>query len=102
MRKEELPDRWLRRREQYTDEKYGVDYAYRGLLGAGDFPCGSLVHVHLEDGSQALFRYAFYIAALEWQEVAVFTEHCGYHIFPIEDTRLQTYDEKQEPTNEGA
>jgi hypothetical protein len=99
MKKEDLPERWLRRLERYTDEKYGLNYAYRGQLGAGDFPPASLVHIQMPDGSQALFRYALLIEEPEWQEVAVFTEHCGYHIFPIEDTTLQRYEEKWEPTN---
>ena len=54
------------------------------------------------DGSQAFFRFAFFIQAPEWQELAVFTEHCGYHIFPIDDTTTQTYEEKWEPNIERA
>ena len=31
------------------------------------------------------FKYAFLIEAPELQEVAVFTEHCDYQLFPLYD-----------------
>lgn len=89
MQKRELPERWIQRLEQYTDEKYGLDYAQRGTLNASDFATSSLVCVGFPDGSYALFRHAFFITAPDWKEVAVFTEHCGYHIFPLADLQIE-------------
>lgn len=33
------------------------------------------------DGSHALFNYAFCVMDEEHEEIGVFTEHCGYHVF---------------------
>jgi hypothetical protein len=100
MQRSDLPKRWQIELDRYTDRKYGIDYKYRGELSAGDFICGSMVHIRLSDGSQALFRYAFFIEAPELREVAVFTEHSGYHIFPFIDTELQQYEQKWDETDD--
>jgi|SRR6516164_12960 hypothetical protein len=89
MQKRELSERWIRRLEQYTDEKYGLGYAHRGTLNASDFATSSVVCVRFSNGSYALFRHAFFINAPDWKEVAVFTEHCGYHIFPLVDLQIE-------------
>jgi hypothetical protein len=39
--------------------------------------------ITFEDDSKVEFKYAFVIQAPEMREVGVFTEHCGYHIFPL-------------------
>jgi hypothetical protein len=44
------------------------------------------------DGSNALFCYAFYCIDKDANEIAVFTEHCGYHIFPLFDTKIEAFD----------
>ena len=97
MQQRELPERWLRRLERYTDEKYGSDKTHRGMLSAFDFANSSLVSIVFPDGSYALFRYAFFIAAPDWKEVAVFTEHCGYHIYPIADLQIEQLEAKPYP-----
>ena len=52
-----------------------------GLL-ANDFS-GS-VTLDFEDGSRVAFRYAFAVHRLEApDQVAIFTEHCGYHEFEV-------------------
>jgi len=55
-------------------------------------------HHHLkltfQDGSFAFFYYAFYLEDEPLKEVAVFTEHCGYHIFPLSGTRLEQLESK--------
>src|SRR5215470_2708775 len=89
MQKRELPERWIGRLQRYTDEKYGLDYAHGGTLNASDFAASSLVSVGFPDGSYALFRHAFFITAPDWKEVVVFTEHCGYHIFPLVDLQIE-------------
>jgi hypothetical protein len=96
MRKTDLPLRWRERIERLTDERYGLDYKHRGSLGASDFPANAHVSVEFPDGSEATFRYAFFIAAPEYDEVAVFTEHCGYHIFPAGDLRIEQIEVKWE------
>ena len=100
MQRHDLPDRWLRRLEAYTDETYGGDYRYRGKLGATDFSTSSLVRVGFPDGSSAEFRFAFFIAAPDWNEVGVFTEHCGYHILPSVDLTIELLTVANEPASD--
>ncbi|HVH11787.1 MAG TPA: hypothetical protein VM759_01985, partial [Longimicrobium sp.] len=59
----------------------------RDHLLAFDFPCGQ--SVRLDCGSFALFRYAFQLADAELRELAVFTEHCGYHFFPLGERKIE-------------
>ena len=92
MQPRDLPERWLRRLEAFTDETYGPDYKYRGRLGASDFSTTSVVQIRFPDGSTACFRSAFFIAEPEWNEVAVFTEHCGYHLLPHYDLQIDLLD----------
>ncbi len=54
---------------------------HSGQLSVYDFPPGGAVRLHFEDGSTATFRYAFYVVDEARHEIAVFTEHCGYHVF---------------------
>ncbi len=51
-------------------------------LGAGAFPVDG-VRLRFEDGSEASFNYAFFVEDRARKELAVFTEHCGYHVFPM-------------------
>lgn len=57
------------------------DLQARGL-GGNDFPLDHDLRVTLMDGSFVQFRYAFAVASDVKCAIAVFTEHCGYHIFP--------------------
>ncbi len=50
--------------------------------------------IEFSDGSKSYFNYAFYWIDTENKEVAVFTEHCGYHIFPLLAVKLKTIDKK--------
>jgi hypothetical protein len=52
-------------------------------------PCSQSVLVCFPDGSHFHFRYAFVIEDKMVGEVAVFTEHCGYHVFPVGDGELE-------------
>ncbi len=47
-----------------------------------------MIILRFPDGSRADFTFAFHLIDGERGEVAVFTEHCGYHIFPLADTRI--------------
>jgi hypothetical protein len=89
MTDKDLPERWKEKLEKFTYGKYRPDYKYRGSLGAYDFPSTGGVSIRFADGSRVSFRFAFLIEAREWQEVAVFTEHCGYHIFPLGDAEIE-------------
>jgi|SRR6478752_9859999 len=52
-------------------------------LSAGDFSPSRAVEIKFVDGSHARFSFAFAIISKERRAVAVFTEHCGYLIFPL-------------------
>ena len=54
-------------------------------LGARDFPNDGSLHVKLMDGSFVQFEYAFHLVSAEKFAIAVFTEHCGYHVFPFHE-----------------
>jgi hypothetical protein len=81
-----VPDDWKPRLREYLRERHGQD---RDQLSAGDFSAQQSVVIRFPDGSQVLFRYAFALRNEAAQEVAVFTEHCGYHVFPLDDVKLE-------------
>ena len=56
-----------------------------GKLGAEDFPLHGEVKLTFGDGSTAHFKYAFCALDEERGELAVFTEHCRYHVFGTGD-----------------
>lgn len=82
-----VPDRWQTQLDQFIREKNDGQHQY---LGASDFR--HTVSIRFPDGSSALFRNAFYLLDRDLNEVAVFTEHCGYHYFPLFDTDLELFD----------
>lgn len=79
MNYEDLPNRWKEKLRIYLTEK---DANHRTQLSASDF--NNDVHIEFEDRSMCIFRYSLVIEVPEFSQIAVFTEHCGYHIF---DTR---------------
>jgi len=79
MRYNDLPERWKAKLQQHVAITGGGEF--RGL-SASDFS-SSTVAITFEDDSKVEFMYAFIIEAPEFREVAVFTEHCGYHIFSL-------------------
>lgn len=81
-----IPDDWKPRLRAYLRARCGED---RDRLSAYDFPAGQSVVIRFADGSQVLFHYAFAIPDEAGREVAVFTEHCGYHVFPLGDAELE-------------
>jgi hypothetical protein len=83
MNNSDLPLRWKERVERLVQERTG---GTRSGFGASDFPVGKVVHLTFPDGSSADFRFGVVVEAPEINEVGVFTEHCGYHIFPFVDT----------------
>jgi hypothetical protein len=79
MRYVDLPERWKAKLQQHVATTGGGEF--RGL-SASSFS-SSVVAITFEDDSRVEFRYAFVIKAPEIREVGVFTEHCGYHLFPL-------------------
>jgi hypothetical protein len=51
------------------------------------FP-SEVVRVELMDGSMVEFRYAFAIVSESQRAIAVFTEHCGHHVFPYHEAKV--------------
>jgi len=92
---EDLPARWKDKLREYIHEVLGKQ---RDTLGATDFR--HTVSVRLPDGSYALFKYAFYIIDQSRQEVGVFTEHCGYHLFPLVDATFELLESEQRDIGE--
>ncbi len=79
MRYDDLPERWKAKLQQHVATTGGGEF--RGL-SASCFS-SNVVAITFEDDSKVEFRYAFVIEAPEMREVGVFTEHCGYHLFPL-------------------
>jgi hypothetical protein len=52
-----------------------------------EYPSGTL-RVELMDGSFVEFQHAFHILSAEKKTIAVFTEHCGHHLYPSHDARV--------------
>lgn len=57
-------------------------------LSATDFSVNSELAIEFSDGSSANFRYAFFVESKAKNKVAVFTEHCGYFVFPRYDLKI--------------
>ena len=85
MKHEDLPERWKLKIGSYLKSQGVKD---RSRLSAGDFFMGMKLEIKFEDGSYAMFKYPLLIEAPEWNEVGVFTEHCGYHIFNLGGTYI--------------
>lgn len=52
-------------------------------LSAADFACAKTVRIEIEDQSVCSFNYAFCLIDRGTQMLAVFSEHCGYHVFSV-------------------
>lgn len=81
MKYQDLPERWKIRLSRFLRDVQGEE---RDELNANDFKAG--LKITFPDGSRAHFYFAFAIADEELGELAVFTEHCGYHLFPLYET----------------
>lgn len=82
MKEVDLPSRWRSLIERRVLERSGGRFK---ALGAADFPPGQAVDLRFPDGSVATFMSAFFVVDEEHQELGVFTEHCGHHLFPLPD-----------------
>ncbi|MBX7172407.1 MAG: hypothetical protein K1X72_15680 [Pyrinomonadaceae bacterium] len=88
MKQNDLPQRWKNRIATYLKET-GSRF---NSFGADSFQHN--LKIEFEDGSNSFFKYAFYWVDNENKEIAVFTEHCGYHIFQLLAVKLETIDRK--------
>src|SRR5438876_10030343 len=88
MEHDDLPERWAIKLQEYLRGS-GVK---RGRLSAEEFR--HHLKLSFEDRWLAFFYYAFYLSDESLNEVAVFTEHCGYHIFPLLGTQLKQLESK--------
>lgn len=52
-----------------------------------EFPAGQL-RIELMDGSTVQFSRAFHIVSEAKRAIAVFTEHCGHHVFPYHEAKV--------------
>lgn len=93
MRHKDLPQRWKDRIENFLLKK-GFDYYGKRYkrLSVYEFPSDLSLKITFEDSSYAFFMYAFYWIDEESKEVAVFTEHCGYHLFNLPEMLIETVD----------
>jgi hypothetical protein len=76
----DLPERWKNKIVEYLRKKGETE---REELNAYDFSPNQILEIKFEDESYVEFRYPLLINAPEFNEVGVFTEHCGYHIFNL-------------------
>jgi len=83
MKHDDLPERWLSRLETHLVQ-LGSD---RQKLSAYEFQHD--LKLAFEDCSFVFLKYAFCLQDEALDELAVFTEHCGYHIFPLEETQVE-------------
>lgn len=68
----------------------------RDHLSADDFPSGQSVRLDFPDGSFAHFECAFAIEDRARELLAVFTEHCGYHVFPSGELSIAVLGEQRD------
>ena len=82
-----VPDRWQMQLDTYIRENSSGEHRDLGTVNFRHH-----VSIRLADGSYAMFRHAFYLLDPELNEIAVFTEHCGYHFFPLYDSEIELLD----------
>ncbi len=92
MKHGDLPQRWKDKIYSYLLEN-GSEYSRKyKRFSAYDFSDNFSLKISFEDGSYAFFKDAFYWIDEESKEVAVFTEHCGYHLFNLPEILIETVD----------
>jgi hypothetical protein len=85
MKHQDLPQRWKDRLKQWLISQGEIG---RETLCAHDFYSNTVAKLTFEDESYAEFKYPLVIEAPELNEIGLFTEHCGYHIFSLGGTRV--------------
>lgn len=92
-----LPQHWRDWLREFSLSRSGGKYS---SLDASLFQ--SKVRLLFVDGSQAFFDFAFYAKDSPREEIAVFTEHCGYHVFSSRGLQVEqlTWDEHKAGTDD--
>lgn len=80
---EQLLAEWTEELSQHLGRS--IDEIRKDGLSASDFPTNESLHIKLMDGSFVQFEYAFHVVNPKKFAIAVFTEHCGYFVFPFHD-----------------
>ena len=86
MKHEDLPERWKGKLVSYLRS---MEVRDRQILNAYDFLPNQKIILKFEDESYAEFHNALLINAPEFDELGIFTEHCGYHVFSLGGTYVQ-------------
>jgi len=86
MKHQDLPERWKLKIIEWLRSSQHEEI--RDELNSTDFYENSVAKLKFEDDSYAEFYYPIIIEAPELNEVGVFTEHCGYHIFNLAGTHV--------------
>lgn len=84
-------------RAKQTEHEWGQHFALRFGVDEAEFRARpttfmrfspSTCRLELMDGSVIELRWAFGIVSTELHAVAVFSEHCGHHVFPLHEARV--------------
>jgi len=89
MKQQELPERWKIKLSEYLVNQKS-NYS---SLSTHDFESNKKVVINSEDGSYAELKYPLIIEALEFNEVGIFTEHCGYYYFNLDSIKYKLKDD---------
>jgi hypothetical protein len=81
-----IPENWKAKLREYTKKFFDEE---RDYLTSMDFKIDESVYLEFPDESKMFFRFAFYIHDKENEEIAIFTEHCGYYFFKTWDLKWE-------------
>ncbi len=84
MKINEIPDRW-----HASLDNYIAQHSSPPDFDIGSVPFDDNVSLRFLDGSTAHFFRAFVLRDPTYDELAVFTEHCLHHIFPLAGTEVR-------------
>ena len=73
-----VPTEWQDSLKVFIRQHAGEE---RDHLIASDFQQDVLLR--FPDGSTLFFKFGLYLISKDRTQIAVFTEHCGYHVFPF-------------------
>ena len=92
MKHKDLPQRWKNRIKEYLLKNVS-EYSRKYMrFSVYDFSDNLNLKITFDDGSNAFFKDAFYWLDTESKEIAVFTEHRGYHLINLPELLIETFD----------
>jgi hypothetical protein len=80
-----IADQWAE--ELATTLKTTVEKIRGGEIDLFSIPL-TTVRVELMDDSFVEFRCSFFVVSESKRAIAIFTEHCGYHVFPFHEAKI--------------